>query len=288
MKLHGLAIVSIALSATAHADDDAKRKLNQQIQGLDTTQRGPSQAGAKNCDKAAKDAEMTKDDVLNGNPLEVIGRSARASCTFLQKIVWKAPTVKAPPKATASTPSADVIVAGARAAWAGSDDALYVNVLSGGTIGTWQQHEYSDVAGSPSRRTIAVFHVIVAALANNGVGCYVVYGEIGQTNLSNPHVTGDPRDAKLAPKWSGYEYLESNWKRAEKVSCPSGAKPPSQDAPAPAKKLEVGDLVLGQWSDGQWYPGKIGAVNKDGTFRVDYDDGDVSPALSAAQVRARK
>jgi hypothetical protein len=50
----------------------------------------------------------------------------------------------------------------------------------------------------------------------------------------------------------------------------------------------VGDLVSAQWDDGSWYPGKIGAVNADGTYRVNYTDGDVSKALPARKVRARK
>src|SRR5207248_1629738 len=61
-------------------------------------------------------------------------------------------------------------------------------------------------------------------------------------------------------------------------------KPDKRDA---AASFKVGDVVDGQWSDDAWYPGKIGAVNKDGTYRINYDDGDVSPALPAARVRAR-
>ena len=49
--------------------------------------------------------------------------------------------------------------------------------------------------------------------------------------------------------------------------------------------LKVGDAVLGQWTDGNWYPGKVGQINADGTYRVNYDDGDVSPSLAASQVR---
>jgi retinol-binding protein 3 len=49
--------------------------------------------------------------------------------------------------------------------------------------------------------------------------------------------------------------------------------------------LKVGDAVLGQWIDGNWYPGKVGVINADGTYRVNYDDGDVSPSLAASQVR---
>ena len=60
-------------------------------------------------------------------------------------------------------------------------------------------------------------------------------------------------------------------------------------APAtPAENpLKVGAAVDGRWTDGRWYPGKIGAINADGTFRVNYNDGDVSRSLPAAKVRLR-
>src|SRR4051812_37606391 len=41
--------------------------------------------------------------------------------------------------------------------------------------------------------------------------------------------------------------------------------------------LKVGDAVDGLWTNNRWYPGRIGAVHADGTFRVNYNDGDVSP-----------
>ncbi len=91
------------------------------------------------------------------------------------------------------------------------------------------------------------------------------------------------------------------------VSCGAGGgKPvpqPRQELPPPAQSnaaaagsgatgsgsatdvLKVGDTVLGQWTDGNWYPGKVGQINAYGTYRVDYDDGDVSPSLVANQVR---
>ena len=62
--------------------------------------------------------------------------------------------------------------------------------------------------------------------------------------------------------------------------------PASTTAPASTPEaLKVGDFVFGQWTDNNWYPGKIGAINADGTYRVDYNDGDVSPSLPAEKVR---
>ena len=52
--------------------------------------------------------------------------------------------------------------------------------------------------------------------------------------------------------------------------------------------FKVGDLVFGLWPENnQWYPGKIGAVNADGTYRVNYSDGDVSPKLAAKRIKPR-
>ena len=58
--------------------------------------------------------------------------------------------------------------------------------------------------------------------------------------------------------------------------------------PAAAKPLKVGTKIWGQWTDGSWYAGKITALNKDGTFKVVYDDGDGSPALTKAQIGWRQ
>jgi hypothetical protein len=44
-------------------------------------------------------------------------------------------------------------------------------------------------------------------------------------------------------------------------------------APAIASAQEVGDRVLGKWSDGLWYPARI--TNRDaGLYYLQYDDGD--------------
>jgi hypothetical protein len=68
--------------------------------------------------------------------------------------------------------------------------------------------------------------------------------------------------------------------KAETTEVPKPATSGSAEAP-----LKVGDAVFGQWTDGDWYPGTIAAINADGTYAVNYNDGDVSPSLSASQVR---
>jgi hypothetical protein len=52
---------------------------------------------------------------------------------------------------------------------------------------------------------------------------------------------------------------------------------------AAAFAWKAGDRILGQWSDGYWYPGKI-ASQADAAFKVMFDDGDIAD-LTAAQIR---
>ncbi len=44
---------------------------------------------------------------------------------------------------------------------------------------------------------------------------------------------------------------------------------------------------MAKWTNGTWYPGKIAAVLPDGTYNVNYDDGDKSKGLPASKVRKR-
>jgi hypothetical protein len=46
----------------------------------------------------------------------------------------------------------------------------------------------------------------------------------------------------------------------------------------------VGERVQGRWTNGHWYWGTIAEAYDDGTWRIDYDDGDVSTALTAAAI----
>lgn len=56
--------------------------------------------------------------------------------------------------------------------------------------------------------------------------------------------------------------------------------------PPPKTDWKVGDRVQGRWTNGRWYNGKVAEVNPDGTFKIAYDDGDVSKALTPARIRA--
>ncbi|KAG6610863.1 Tudor-like, plant [Phytophthora cinnamomi] len=51
--------------------------------------------------------------------------------------------------------------------------------------------------------------------------------------------------------------------------------------------LEVGDTVKARCNGGsRWFPGKIIRVNRDGTYDVEYEDGDIEKKMAAADVEA--
>ena len=186
---------------------------------LDGANYGKSRAGARDCDKAKQDADKHIDNHLN-DPQQAVFGAAKLSCSYFETIAWKPPAAKAAP---ASTADKDV-VRSAKEFWATSDDRYQVGVVSGGTTGGWQVMEQADVKGVPSRRTISTATVIVGALADDKIGCFVVYGALSQKNLDHPDQT--------PPRWGATEYLATDWKRAEKLpSCPKGAKPPKPPKP---------------------------------------------------------
>jgi hypothetical protein len=43
-------------------------------------------------------------------------------------------------------------------------------------------------------------------------------------------------------------------------------------------QYEVGDRVMARWKGGEYYPGEVATVNKDGSYLVQFDDGDVEEA----------
>lgn len=76
---------------------------------------------------------------------------------------------------------------------------------------------------------------------------------------------------------------------AAAASSPDAAAAASSASPEGAPRgFEVGDLVSAKWDDGYWYPGKIAAVNPDGTYKIKYNDGDVSNKQKAKNIRPRK
>ena len=58
-----------------------------------------------------------------------------------------------------------------------------------------------------------------------------------------------------------------------------------KDTPA-TQCLSLGDAVEARWQGGdEWFPGRIDAVNPDGTFNIAYDDGDVENRVDTNIIR---
>jgi len=212
-----LTLLPLLVAATAYA------QLPPELAGLDTQSRGASQAGTRDCDKADQEQKEHFEKNMDDPTAAVLG-GAKLGCTYLQRIAWKVPTAKKAPAAKPGkgTPSPADVARRAGDFWAGADDVNYVKVLSGGVLGSWSKLEMSDAPGVPSARTVPVFHVIVAALANNTQGCFVLYGHLEQRNGNHP-------DRTLPPAWSASEYKATDFQRAQKITCPKGAKAPKPE-----------------------------------------------------------
>ncbi|MEJ7598155.1 MAG: hypothetical protein WKG01_09625 [Kofleriaceae bacterium] len=95
---------------------------------------------------------------------------------------------------------------------------------------------------------------------------------------------------------AGLEELAASQRRAAPAPVPAGSAaataPPvvatgSAAAPAADQPLKVGDRVMARWTNGKWYPGKVVAISAAGLYDINYDDGDKSRGLAAAQVRRK-
>jgi hypothetical protein len=78
-----------------------------------------------------------------------------------------------------------------------------------------------------------------------------------------------------------------SWDETDDSDWPANLVSRTKPAPPAVTGLQVGDRVDGLWSDNRWYPGKVGAVNPDGTYAINFDDGDKA-ALDGHHVRRRK
>lgn len=57
----------------------------------------------------------------------------------------------------------------------------------------------------------------------------------------------------------------------------------------PVLSYKVGDKIEAHWKGGQtWWKGTIAAVNADGTYNINFDDGDKESNLAATSIRPRQ
>jgi hypothetical protein len=68
-------------------------------------------------------------------------------------------------------------------------------------------------------------------------------------------------------------------------------EPVVQEQPTPEVKKEVvtkyklGDKIQAKWKGGSYYPGTIAMVNTDGTYNINYDDGDKESNVMEANIK---
>ncbi|KAL4171226.1 hypothetical protein KRP22_009324 [Phytophthora ramorum] len=73
--------------------------------------------------------------------------------------------------------------------------------------------------------------------------------------------------------------------KAEHIEASADPKADSDEEPAPTKKLTVGKKVKARYKKGKrLFPGKISRVRSDGTYDIDYDDGESEARVEANQI----
>lgn len=110
-----------------------------------------------------------------------------------------------------------------------------------------------------------------------------------------------PVGTKIEAKWKGGSFYKGtiaafnadgtyavNYDDGDKEAAVKEANIKLQEV-APVTAFKVGDKVEAHWKGGQtWWKGSIAAVNADGTYNINYDDGDKESNLPATSVRARQ
>lgn len=110
-----------------------------------------------------------------------------------------------------------------------------------------------------------------------------------------------PVGTKIEAKWKGGSFYKGtiaafnadgtyavNYDDGDKEAAVKEANIKLQEV-APVTTFKVGDKVEAHWKGGQtWWKGTIAAVNADGTYNINYDDGDKESNLPATSVRARQ
>lgn len=63
------------------------------------------------------------------------------------------------------------------------------------------------------------------------------------------------------------------------------APAPQAQAPAAVAKFAVGTKVEARWKGGSWYKGTVSAIAADGTYSINYDDGDKESGVKESNIK---
>lgn len=110
-----------------------------------------------------------------------------------------------------------------------------------------------------------------------------------------------PVGTKIEAKWKGGSFYKGtiaafnadgtyavNYDDGDKEAAVKEANIKLQEVPV-VSAYKVGDKVEAHWKGGQtWWKGSIAAVNADGTYNINFDDGDKESNLAATSIRPRQ
>lgn len=110
-----------------------------------------------------------------------------------------------------------------------------------------------------------------------------------------------PVGTKIEAKWKGGSFYKGtiaafnadgtyavNYDDGDKESSVKESNIKLQEV-VPVLSYKVGDKVEAHWKGGQtWWKGTIATVNADGTYNINFDDGDKETNLAATSIRPRQ
>lgn len=145
----------------------------------------------------------------------------------------------------------------------------------------------------------------LVALTLIGAGCSATTPPPAAPQAQAPAVVAPvakyPVGTKIEAKWKGGSYYKGtiaafnadgtyavNYDDGDKEASVKEVNIKLQEA-APAVSYKVGDKVEAHWKGGQtWWKGAIAAVNANGTYNINFDDGDKETNLAASSIRPRQ
>lgn len=143
----------------------------------------------------------------------------------------------------------------------------------------------------------------IAALTLVGAGCSVSTTPAPAPQAQAPVVTAKYAvGTKVEARWKGGMWYKGtvaaiaadgtysiNYDDGDKESSVKESNIKLQAVAAPAAAYKVGDKVDAHWKGGQvWWKATISKVNADGTYDVNFDDGDKESNVPAISIRVQQ